>query len=91
MGPLSGGPTYDLIFGFFSFLLTPIPYLLLKSLPYNDVSLYQTPFFLYLFYNCLSSLLNSIYSLSKYLGLFITKVLVNYNGFSRPIPIKGHL
>ena len=46
-------------------------------------------FFLYLFYNCLSSFLDSVHSLSKCLGLFITKALAGYNGFGRPIPIKG--
>ena len=46
---------------------------------------------LYFFYNCLSSLLGSMYSLSKYLGLFMTKALAGCNGFNRPIPIKGCL
>ena len=40
MGPLSSGLTYDLASRFFSFLLTPIPYLLLKSLLYNNIGLY---------------------------------------------------
>ena len=48
-------------------------------------------FFLYFFYNCLSSLLGSVYSLNKYLGLFITKALAGYNGFNKPISIKGRL
>ena len=50
MGPLFGGLTYDLAFRFFSFLLIPIPYLLFKSLLYNNISLYQTPFFFYIFF-----------------------------------------
>ena len=92
MGPPFSGLIYDLAFKFFSFLLTPIPYLLLKSLPYNNISLYQTPFFfIFFFYDCLSSFLGSIYSLSKCLGLFITKILTDCNGFSRPIPIKRYL
>ena len=45
MGLLSGSPTYDLASRFFSFLLTPIPYFLLKSLLCDNVGLYQTPFF----------------------------------------------
>ena len=45
MGPLSGGLIYNLAFKFFSFLLTPIPYLLFKSLLCDNISLYQTPFF----------------------------------------------
>ena len=90
MGPLSSGLTYNLASRFSSFLLTPIPYLLFKSLFYDNIGLYQTPFFLYLFYNCLSSFLGFIYFFSKYLGLFITKVLAGYNGFNRPIPIKRH-
>ena len=49
MGPPSRSLNYNLAFRFFSFLLIPIPYLLLKSLFYNNVSLYQTPFFLILF------------------------------------------
>ena len=49
MGPPSGGLTYDLAFRFSSSLLTPIPYLLLKSLFYNNVGLHQTPFFPILF------------------------------------------
>ena len=44
MGLLSGSLIYDLAFKFFSSLLTLIPYLLLKSLFYNNVGLYQTPF-----------------------------------------------
>ena len=40
MGPPSGGPTYNLASGFFSSLLIPIPYLLLKSLFYDNISLY---------------------------------------------------
>ena len=56
------------------------------------ISVYIRLFFLlYLFYNCLSSFLSSIYSFSKYLGLFIAKVFVGYNRFSKPIPIKGYL
>ena len=89
MGPLSSGLIYNLAFRFSNSLLTPIPYLLLKNLFYDNISLYQTPFFLYFFYNCLSSLLGSIYSLSKCLGLFITKVFTGCNRFGRPIPIKG--
>ena len=49
MGPLSGGLIYNLASRFSSSLLTPIPYLLLKSLFCDNVSLYQTPFFLILF------------------------------------------
>ena len=49
MGLLSGGLTYNLASRFSSSLLTPIPYLLLKSLLYNNISLYQTPFFPILF------------------------------------------
>ena len=50
MGLPSGGLTYDLASRFSSFLLTPIPYLLLKSLLCDNVSLHQTPFFLYIFF-----------------------------------------
>jgi len=32
-----------------------------------------------------------MHSLSKCLGLFITKAFAGYSGFSRPIPIKGRL
>ena len=46
---------------------------------------------LYLFYNCLGSLLGSVYSLSKYLGLFIAKAFAGRNGFYRPVLIKGRL
>jgi len=44
---------------------------------------------LYLFYNCLGSLLGSIYSLSKYLGLFIAKAFAGYYRSYRSILIKG--
>jgi hypothetical protein len=40
MGPLSGGLTYNLAFRFFSSLLIPIPYFLLKSLLCDNISLY---------------------------------------------------
>ena len=40
MGPLSGGLTYDLASRFFNSLLTPIPYLLLKSLSCDNIGLY---------------------------------------------------
>ena len=40
MGPPSSDLIYDLAFRFFSSLLTPILYLLLKSLFYNNVGLY---------------------------------------------------
>ena len=46
MGPPSSGLTYDLAFRFSSSLLTPILYLLLKSLLCDNIGLYQTPFFL---------------------------------------------
>ena len=46
MGPLFNRLIYNLAFRFSSSLLTPIPYLLLKSLLYNNIGLYQTPFFL---------------------------------------------
>ena len=49
MGPPSSSLTYDLAFRFFSFLLTPIPYLLLKSLLCDNIGLYQTPFFFIFF------------------------------------------
>ena len=49
MGPLFSGLIYNLASRFSSSLLTPIPYFLLKSLPYNNVGLYQTPFFPTLF------------------------------------------
>ena len=39
MGPPFSGLIYDLAFRFFSSLLTPIPYLLLRSLLYNDANL----------------------------------------------------
>ena len=44
MGPPFSSLIYNLAFRFFSFLLTPIPYLLLKSLLHNNIGLYQTPF-----------------------------------------------
>ena len=40
MGPPSGNLIYDLAFRFSSSLLTPILYLLLKSLPCNNIGLY---------------------------------------------------
>ena len=49
MGLLFSGLIYDLVFRFFSSLLTPIPYLLLKSLLRDNIGLYQTPFFPILF------------------------------------------
>ena len=49
MGLLSSGLIYDLAFRFSSFLLTLIPYLLLKSLLCDNIGLYQTPFFPILF------------------------------------------
>jgi len=46
-------------------------------------------FFLRLSYNCLSSLLGSMHSLSKCPGLFIAEAFTGRSGFSRPILIKG--
>jgi len=40
MGQLFGGLTYSLASGFSSFLLTPIPYFLLRSLSRDNVGLY---------------------------------------------------
>ena len=40
MGPPFGGLIYDLASRFSSSLLTPIPYLLLKSLLYDNIGLY---------------------------------------------------
>ena len=45
MGPPFGSLIYDLASRFFSSLLTPISYLLLESLFYDNVGLYQTSFF----------------------------------------------
>ena len=45
MGPPFSSLIYNLVFRFFNFLLTPIPYLLLKSLLCNNIGLDQTPFF----------------------------------------------
>ena len=50
MGPPFSGLIYDLAFRFFSSLLTPIPYLLFKSLLCDNVGLHQTPFFFYTFF-----------------------------------------
>ena len=44
-----------------------------------------------LFYNCLGGLVGSIYSLSKYIGLFIAKVFIGYYRSYRSIPIKEYL
>ena len=41
---LFGGLAYGLASRFFGFLLTSIPYLLLKSLPRDNINLYRTPF-----------------------------------------------
>jgi len=46
MGQPFGSLIYGLASGFSSSLLIPIPYLLLRSLPCNNVGLYRTPFFL---------------------------------------------
>ena len=48
-------------------------------------------FLLYLFYNCLGSLLGSVYSLSEYLSLFIAKAFAGRYRSYRSIPIKGYL
>ena len=45
MGPPSSDLTYNLASKFSSSLLIPIPYLLLKSLFCDNISLHQTPFF----------------------------------------------
>ena len=44
---------------------------------------------LYFFYNCLGSLLGSIYSLSECLGLFVAKAFAGRYRSYRSIPIKG--
>ena len=49
MGLLFSGLIYNLASRFFSFLLTPIPYLLLESLLYDNIGLYQN-FFFYTFF-----------------------------------------
>jgi len=46
---------------------------------------------LYPFYNCLGSLLGFVYSLSKYLGLFIAKAFAGRYRFYKFILIKGYL
>jgi len=46
MGQPFSGLTYSLASKFSSSLLTPIPYLLLRSLPRDNIILYQTSFFL---------------------------------------------
>jgi len=46
---------------------------------------------LYLFYNYLGSLLGSIYSLSKYLGLFISKAFIGRCRPYRSVLIKEYL
>ena len=45
---------------------------------------------LYLFYNCLGSLLGFVHSLSEYLGLFIAKAFAGRYRFYRSIPIKEY-
>ena len=50
MGPLSSSLIYNLASRFFNSLLTPIPYLLFKSLLCDNIGLYQTPFFFYTFF-----------------------------------------